>query len=91
MPTKIQYLEMLKARLALWNAELDKLQARAGDHADLKKVVEELCQLRDDAATQTQVIVRAGESDWELLAANVDKEFEALGDAFGRARARFGE
>ena len=88
MPTKIQYLEMLRARLALWNAELDALQARAGDRADLQKVVAELCQLRDDAAAQTQVIERAGEADWELLAPNVDKEFEALGDAFGRARAR---
>jgi hypothetical protein len=91
MPTKVQYLEMLKARLALWNAELDKLQADAGDRADLKKMVAELLRLRDDAAAQTQVIERAGEPDWELLAANVDKEFEALGDAFGRARARFGE
>jgi len=91
MPTKIQYLEMLNARLALWNAELDELQARAGDRADLKKIVAELCRLRDDAAERTRVIERAGDPDWELLAANVDKEFEALGDAFGRARTRFGE
>jgi len=91
MPTKIQYLEMLRARLALWNAELDELKARARGHADLDSVVAELCRLRDDAAGQTQVIERASDPDWKLLAANVDKEFEALGDAFGRARARFGE
>jgi len=91
MPTKGQYLETLRARLTLWNAELDELGKRAHARADLERVLAELRRLRDEAAEQTRAIERAGEPDWELLAGAVEKEFEALGDAFARARARFGE
>ncbi|MCL4798766.1 MAG: hypothetical protein KJ025_04210 [Burkholderiales bacterium] len=91
MPSKGQYVEMLRARLALWNAELDELGVRAQARADLERSVAELRRLRDQAAEQTRAIERAGEPDWELLASTAEKEFEALGDAFGRARARFGE
>ena len=93
MPTKSaksEHVEMLRARLALWNAELEELRARAGGRADLERAVAELVRLRDAAAEQTKAIESAG-SGWERLISGVEKEFEALGDAFGRTRSRFGE
>lgn len=90
-PDKGHYVETLRARLTLWNAELAALEARTSARADLERAVAELRRLRDEAAAQTHAVERAGEPDWELLAANVEKEFEALGEAFGRTRSRFGE
>ncbi|MCZ7566314.1 MAG: hypothetical protein M5U08_23005 [Burkholderiales bacterium] len=91
MTSKSEYLETLGARLALWNAELAELASRARARADLEQALAELRRLRDDAAAQTRAIERAGESEWETLAGTAEKEFEALGAAFQRARSRFGE
>jgi len=85
------YVEALRARLALWDAELAQLEAKALAHAELAPDVAELRRLRDAAADHTRKVASAGNPDWEVLRDVAEKDFAALGEAFGRARARFGE
>jgi hypothetical protein len=85
------YVETLRARLELWDAELAQLEAKALARTELAPDVAELRRLRNAAADHTRKVASAGNPDWEVLRDVAEKDFAALGDAFGRARVRFGE
>lgn len=88
---KDSYVETLRARLELWDAELAQLEAKARARAELAPDVAELRRLRDAAAAHTRAVAAAGNPDWEVLRDAAERDFGALGEAFGHARVRFGE
>jgi hypothetical protein len=94
MSKRDRYVEVLKARLDLWNAELDRLEATTSSlHAEAKLELErqaaELRRRRDEALERVRQIQHAQEGAWEDLKSGAEQAFNAVGEAFERARARF--
>jgi uncharacterized coiled-coil DUF342 family protein len=84
----------MKAKLDEWNAEIDKLEAKARQkeadaRKDLEKQIEELKAKRSKANEQIDQMSSAGESAWNDLKAGVEQATNALGDALKSARSRF--
>ncbi len=89
-----QYVELLKARLDLWNAEIDRVEERtkglqAEARAELERQASELRRHRDEAIERVRQIQQAQEGAWEDLKGGAERAFAAVGDAFEHARARF--
>ena len=96
MMTREIYMEKLKARLNLWNAELGRIDAKA--HAaqadvriELERIADELHRKRDEASRHVRKLERAREDAWDELKGGTESAFVALGKAFERARERLGE
>lgn len=96
MVTREAYVGKLKARLDLWNAELDRVEAKAHSaqadvRMELERIADELHRKRDEAGKRMRKIERAREDAWSDLKSGTESAFVALGKAFERARERFGE
>jgi len=94
MSQRDQYIEKAKARLDQWNAEIDKLEAKADEaEADAKvryqQQLQELRRYRDDAEKRIKDLQQAGDDAWRDLKTGFDQAWDSIGDAFERARARF--
>jgi hypothetical protein len=96
MMTREVYVEKLKARLNLWDAELGRIDAKA--HAaqadvriELERIADELHRKRDEASRRMRKLEKAGEDSWDELKSGTESAFVALGKAFERTRERLGE
>lgn len=94
MSQRDEYIEKAKARLDQWNAEIDKLKAKADEaEADAKvryqQQLQELRRHRDEAEKRIKDLQQAGDDAWMDLKTGFDKAWDSIGDAFERARARF--
>jgi len=94
MSSKDEYIHRLQAKLEEWNAEIDKLTAKAGKvRADIKnEYSEQIETLRARQATARQKIEelqQAGEGAWEDLKSGIELAWTALGEAIDSARSRF--
>jgi chromosome segregation ATPase len=92
--TKEAYLEKMKAKLDEWNAEIDKLKAKAAQSkADLKleidKRVEDLEAHRQEITNKMQQMRQASESAWVDLKGGVQRAWEHLDEAVKSASAKF--
>ncbi len=92
--TKEAYLEKLQAKLKEWNAEIDKLKAKAAQSkADLKleidKRVGDLEAHRQEVENKIQQLRQAGESVWTDLKGGVQRAWEHLDEAVKSAAAKF--
>lgn len=88
------FVQIIKARIDEWNAEIDRLQARAEQaEADVRieyhDQIQELKNYRDDARKKLSRLQQAGEGAWEDLKAGVELAFEAMNQAVSSARKRF--
>lgn len=88
------FVQMLKSKIDEWNAEIDRLSARA-EQAEAKAKMEyhdelqELKEYRDDARKKLDKLQRAGEGAWEDFKAGAEMAFEAMSQAIQSARQRF--
>ena len=96
MAAREVYIDKLKARLDLWNAELGRIESKA--HAaqadvriELERIADELHRKRDEAGKRMRKLERSREDAWEDLKGGAESAFVKLGEAFERARQRFGE
>jgi chromosome segregation ATPase len=92
--TKEAYLEKLQAKLAEWNAEIDKLKAKAAQSkADLKLEIEarigDLSAHRQEMENKMQQLRQAGEGAWTDLKGGVQSAWDHLDEAFKLAIAKF--
>lgn len=86
MLTKAEYVAESQKRLDDWNAEIDALEAKAGDISDINegekaKYQEELVALRakrEEGEKRLAEIQSADESSWENLKAGTENVWEAL-------------
>jgi len=92
--TKEAYLEKLQAKMGEWNAEIDKLKAKASQSkADLKleidQRVKDLEAKRQEAETKAQQLRQAGAGAWEDLKGGVQQAWDILGEAVKSAATKF--
>lgn len=94
MNSKEAYIQKLHAKIDEWNADIDRLKAKADQvEADSKieyqKQVEALKNNRDDIEKKISEISRSGENAWEDLKAGIDLAREAMSEAIKSATSRF--
>lgn len=92
--SKEAYVEKMKAQLAEWNAELDKLEAKArGATADAQLKYEDqlksLRQHRDDARQKLEAIQAAGADAWEHLKQGADEAWNRLKESVAKAQSQW--
>jgi uncharacterized coiled-coil DUF342 family protein len=88
------FVQKIKARIDEWNAEIDRLKARAEQaEADARieyhDEIQELKNYRNDARKKLDKLQHAGEGAWEDLRAGVEMAFDAMNQAVNSARNRF--
>ncbi len=88
------YVEKLKAQLDEWNADIDKLAAKAAQAEAEAKIeyqneVEDLRAKRDDVRDKLSAIRQAGEGAWEDLKEGLENSWEILKMSFTKAKSEF--
>lgn len=94
MSMKEIYEQKLQAQLDEWNAEIEKLNAKAdGAKADTqleyRKKMEELRAMQEAAAYKLAELKNSGDDAWEDLKAGMDNAWDSLGNAVKSAASRF--
>lgn len=94
MSEKDQYVEKAKAKLDQWNAEIDKLQAKAdeadaGSRIEYQKQLDEMRAKRDEAQVRLKELAEASDDAWEDVKAGFDKAWDNISGAFQSALSRF--
>ena len=94
MMNRDEYVQKLKAQLDQWNAEVTKWEARAKAAQDSVKAGYEQ-QLtvyrsrRDEGVAQLQRLQAASGQAWSEMTKGVDGAWQAMREAFERARSQF--
>lgn len=94
MKNKEAYIQKLHTKIDEWNADINRLKAKADQvEADSKieyeKQIQALKSKRDEIEKKVSEISRAGENAWEDLKAGVDLAWEAMSEAIKSATSRF--
>lgn len=92
--TRDAYVQKLKAKIDEWNADIDKLTAKADQaEADAKikyhQELEALRAKRQDLEEKIANLQNAGESAWEELKQGVESSWEVWKASFSRAKTAF--
>jgi len=88
------YVQKLKAKIDEWNAEMDRLAAKA-DQAEAEAKIEYHRQLEDVRAKRKEVenrlaqLQQAGEGSWEDLKQGLENSWEILKKSFAKAKSEF--
>lgn len=88
------YVKKIQAKLDEWNADIDKLEARAkGAQADAQlacnKRIEEMKTRRDELNTRLQEIRNSSGEAWEDLRSGVELAWESMSEAVQSAWSHF--
>lgn len=94
MSMKQSYVDRLKAQFDEWNAEIDRLKAKAdkaGADARIEtyQQIDELRMKQIEAQERLGELQAAGETAWEDLKSGVEHAWKGMGDAVSRAASRF--
>ncbi|MFO7750683.1 MAG: coiled coil domain-containing protein [Desulfobacteraceae bacterium] len=94
MSMKEAYEKKLQGKLDEWNAEIDKLKAKADSaEADAQleyhKQIEELRSMQQAASEKLDELKEAGDDAWEDLKAGMDIAWESLNSSIKAAVSRF--
>lgn len=92
--TRDAYIQKLKAKIDEWNADIDKLTAKAEQvEADAKikyqRQLEELRANRQDLEDKIEDLQSAGESAWEELKQGVESSWHSWKESFSKAKIAF--
>ncbi len=94
MADKDAYVKKMHAKLDEWNAEIDKLkakadQAEAESRIEYQKQIEDLQDKRREAERKMSQVKKAGEGAWEDLKSGVQDAWDAMDEAVKSARSKF--
>lgn len=94
MSKKDAYVQKLHSKIDEWNADIDKLTAKANQaEADSKieyhKQIETLKQKRQDIEKKVAEMRRSGEGAWDDLKTGIDLAWESMNEAIRSATSRF--
>ena len=86
--------EQMKTRLAEYNDDIDKLQAKVeelgGDaKAKAEQQMTELRQKRDDVSNKLQELASSSGNAWEQLKSGIDAALDDLGNTYKKVAAEF--
>ncbi|MFO7727361.1 MAG: hypothetical protein R6X11_03445 [Desulfonatronovibrio sp.] len=88
------YIQKLKAKIDEWNADLDKLAAKADQADGQRKIkyqqqIEELREKRRDFEKKLENLKNASESAWEDMKEGMEKSWQTWKESFSRAKTEF--
>lgn len=88
------YIRKIQAKLDEWNADIDKLQAKADGanaemHLRLRQEVEHLKQQREKVTKQLAALQKASGSAWDDVKDGLENSWNALDNAMASAWSRF--
>jgi len=91
---KEAYEKKIEAQLKEWNADIDKLQARADSaEADAQleyyQQIDDLRAKQEEAQTKLDELKEASDDAWEDLKAGVNSARDSLGDGLRSAISRY--
>lgn len=94
MSEKNQYIEKAKARIAQWDAEIDKMKAKTDEaEADAKieyqKQLDEMRTQRDKANARLAELQNASDDAWEDMMSGFVKAWDDISNAFTNAASRY--
>ena len=94
MSSRDEYLQKFKTQLDEWNADIDKLQARAREaqadaQAQYHEQIKALQEMRDDALSRYNEMQNATVEAWDALAEGAEKTWQTWVDTFDKARSKF--
>lgn len=94
MSEKENYGQKIQARMEEWNAEIDRLEARADRSAEDMQLqyyeeVKKLRALQEEARRRLEALEEAGDDAWEGLRNDVDNAANAVERAVNIAGTRF--
>ena len=94
MSKKDAYIQKLHAKIDEWNADIDKLTAKASQveaesKIEYQKQIGTLKNKRDEVEKKVSEISRSGEDAWQDLKAGIDLAWEAMSEAIKSATSRF--
>jgi hypothetical protein len=91
---KDAYVKELKARIDKWNAEIDKLaakaeQAEAESKIGYHKRLDDLRTKRKDMEDKMAAVHQAGEESWQGLKQGLEKSWDAFTESLTKAKSEF--
>jgi predicted nucleic acid-binding Zn-ribbon protein len=94
MSDKDAYVQKLHVKLDEWNAEIDKLKAKANkaeaeSRLEYQKEIESLQRRRKAAEEKLSEVRQAGEGAWKDLKSGVQNAWDSMEEAVKSARSRF--
>lgn len=94
MSTREEYVKKLQVKLEEWNADIDKLSAKAGEvkselRHEYAEQLENLKAKQADARQKFEELQKSGGSAWEDLKAGMELAWAAVGEAIDSAKSRF--
>ncbi len=94
MSDREQYVEKAKARIEQWNADIEKLQAKAdeakvGAKIEYEDQLKDLRAQRDEAKAKLDEMAEASDSAWDDIKAGFESIWEKATNTFESAKARF--
>lgn len=94
MPDKDAYVQKMHAKLDEWNADIDKLKAKAENakaesRLEYQKEIETLEQKRNEVEEKLAEVSRSSEGAWEDLKSGIQSAWDSMEEAFKSARSRF--
>jgi uncharacterized coiled-coil DUF342 family protein len=94
MSTKQAYEKKLQAKLDEWNAEIDKLKAKANSaeadaQLEYNRQIDELRTKQNEAQKKLDELKEASEDAWKDLKAGIENAWDSLGSSIKSAVSRF--
>jgi hypothetical protein len=94
MEAKNAYQQKIEARIDEWNAEMDKLRARAErleaeGRIEAQRRLLDIQARRDAAEAKLADLKKTGDAAWRDLTEGVDRAVQELGDAVKKAASKF--
>lgn len=94
MSSRDEYVRKMQAKLAEWNADIDRLTAKANEvSADIRSEYSEQIEVlkaKQAAARQKiEEVQKSGESAWQDLQSGVELAWGAIEEAIDSAKSRF--
>lgn len=88
------FVNAMKAKIDEWNADIDKVEARAKQAAasaqgDYKELLTELRKRRDEASVKLRELQATNESAWSDMRVGFEKAWADLAGAFQHAMQRY--
>lgn len=84
------FIDKMTAQLKQWNAEIDKLEAKAEEaqadaKADYRKQIRDLRDKKQAAQDKLEKVKQGGEEAWEELRSGAEEAVDTMKDAFHKA------
>lgn len=94
MSSREEYIRKLQAKLEVWNAEIDKLGAKAGEvSADIKneyrEQIESLRKKQATARVKIDELQQASEHAWKDMKTGIEHAWNSLEEAIAAVKSRF--